>query len=119
MCTSKSNLIDMNVCRGCEISNPSTSLDIAVLDAWTLTCTADGQFGDQQAAACWQSQPDNVGPCVSKSGASASPGGDTITSSQPAATSPTGTAKSDALLSLQAPVLLSILVLGLDVVVEL
>lgn len=94
-----------------------------MLAAWTLTCTAEGQFGDQQAEACWNSQPDNVGPCVSKSsaGESASAGGDTIfsTSSQSATTSPTATSKSDAMLSLQAPVLLSVLVVGLGMAIEL
>lgn len=72
MCTSESGVTEMNACQACVESNPSTSLEAAVLLAWTTTCQADSEFGDQQAAACWESQPSNVFPCVSKTGGSGS-----------------------------------------------
>ena len=79
MCSSKSNVIDMNACTACFLADLNPDFTISVLTAWTLTCTADGQFGDQQAASCWQSQPDNVGPCYSRTGGSSFAGGDAIT----------------------------------------
>ena len=66
MCTTKSNVTQMNACQGCEESSPNASLDIILLSVWTATCAADGQFGDQQALLCWESQPDNFLPCLSK-----------------------------------------------------
>ena len=67
MCSAKSNETDMNACQGCAEADPSTNLLTAVLFAWITTCQADVQFGDKQAALCWQSQPSNYIPCVSKS----------------------------------------------------
>ncbi|KAM0798759.1 hypothetical protein BDR22DRAFT_890883 [Usnea florida] len=122
MCSSKSNYTDMNACTACYTIDPSATLDFSVLSAWALTCTADGQFGDQQAAECWQSQPDNVGPCLSKTGGSSFAGGDAITTTQPSVPKPTTTAKSAATLSLQPSVLLSVLLpallLGLGILAE-
>ena len=77
MCTTKSGVTEMNACQACDESNPSTDLAPLVLSAWTTTCTADGQFGDQQAASCWESQPSNFMPCVSKTEGSGSVGGNT------------------------------------------
>lgn len=125
MCSSKSNHTDMNACTACFQANPNTNLDISVLSAWTLTCAADAQFGDQQAAQCWQSQPDNVGPCFSQTGGSSFAGGDAITTTQPSVpkSTSTSTAKSAAIMSLQPPVLLSVSLLvplfGLRMLAEL
>lgn len=66
MCTSKSGATEMNACLVCEESNANSSLDTTVLLAWTNTCSAEGQFGDQQAATCWESQPNNELPCFSQ-----------------------------------------------------
>ena len=74
MCTSKSHVTDMNACQVCVESDQTTDVLSAPLFAWTTTCQADAQFGDKQAALCWQSQPSNDIPCVSKSGGSASGG---------------------------------------------
>lgn len=91
MCTSKSGVTEMNACEGCDESNPSSSLDLLLLAAWTTTCKADGQFGDQQAATCWESQPSDFLPCLSKTGGSGSGSvnGDTNSGSDVAATSAT------------------------------
>ena len=93
MCTSKSGVTEMNACQGCDESNPSTSIDLLVLAAWTTTCKADGQFGDQQAATCWESQPSDFLPCLSKTGGSGSgsgsAGGNTVSGGDVAATSAT------------------------------
>ena len=75
MCSSKSNVTDMNACQGCAETDPSLDLAPTVLAAWTTTCQADVQFGDKQAALCWQSQPSNYIPCVSKSDGSGGTGG--------------------------------------------
>ena len=40
------------------------NLDIAALLAWYNTCEADESWGDQQAVACWEGQPENYLPCV-------------------------------------------------------
>lgn len=77
MCTSKSNESDMNACYGCEEQNLTTDFDYIVSNAWITTCKADVQFGDQQAALCWQGQPTNFIPCVSKTTGSGSSGGGT------------------------------------------
>ena len=77
MCSSKSNQTDMNACQSCAESDQSLDLDTAVLFAWIKTCQADVQFGDKQAALCWQSQPNNYIPCVSKSDGSGGTGGST------------------------------------------
>ena len=77
MCSSKSNETDMNACQGCAETDPSPDLLSAVLAAWVVTCQADMQFGDKQAALCWQSQPSNYIPCVSKSDGSGGTGGST------------------------------------------
>lgn len=136
MCTSDSGDTDMNACEACVESTPSTNIEITVLAAWTTTCQADGQFGVQQAAACWESQPSNDLPCVSKTGGSGSgsvdggteSGGDVAatstlagatSSTRSATTSPTTIAKSDAKLSYQAPVIVSFFVLGLGIAIEL
>ena len=69
MCVSSSSYREMNTCAGCaETSDQTTLLDIEILLAWSTTCDADNQFGDKQAAACWQSQPDDYVPCVSDTG---------------------------------------------------
>lgn len=67
MCSSKSNLTDMDTCLACLEANPSTDTTSAILLAWTNTCKAELEFGDKQAALCWQNQPDNTIPCSSKS----------------------------------------------------
>lgn len=77
MCTLKSSVTAMNTCQACDQSNPSRDLAPLVLSAWTATCTVDDQFGDQQAASCWESQASNLLPCVSKTGGSGSVGGNT------------------------------------------
>ena len=79
MCSSKSNVTDMNACQGCAEADPSLTLlsTALVLSAWTTTCQADVQYGDKQAALCWQSQPSNYIPCVSKSDGSGGTGGST------------------------------------------
>ena len=89
MCTAESGVTGMNACQACEESNPSESLDLPVLLAWTTTCQADSQFGDQQATACWEGQPSNILPCVSKTGGSGSGGidGGTTSGGDVAATS--------------------------------
>lgn len=74
MCTSKSNESDMNACYGCEEQNLTTDFDYIVSNAWITTCKADTQFGDQQAALCWEGQPTNFIPCVSKTTGSGSGG---------------------------------------------
>ncbi|CAF9938618.1 MAG: hypothetical protein ALECFALPRED_007750 [Alectoria fallacina] len=137
MCTSRSNVTDMNTCLACDEANLSTVLNIAVLNAWTMTCTADARFGDQQAVNCWESQPGSIVPCVSPSSGSgngsegsdtdsgsdvatsASTGPTSLASSRSAAKSSGTSARSDAIRSWQAPVLLSVLVIGLSMVVEL
>lgn len=75
MCSSKSNENDMNACYGCEEQNLTTDFDYIVSNAWITTCKADVQFGDQQAALCWQGQPTNFIPCVSKTTGSGSGSG--------------------------------------------
>lgn len=75
MCMSKSGVIDMNACQACDESNPSSSLDIILLSAWTTTCRAESKFGEQQAATCWESQPSNFMPCVAKTGTDGSGSG--------------------------------------------
>lgn len=77
MCTSKSNESDMNACLGCNEQNLTIEFDYIVSNAWITTCKADVQFGDQQAALCWQGQPTNYLPCVSKTTGSGSSGGGT------------------------------------------
>ena len=86
MCAAHSNGQTMNACQGCWNSNPSAyiNLDIAVLLAWTTTCKADGQFGDDQAVKCWEGQPSDALPCFEKtSGSSGGPtlGGSGLTTS--------------------------------------
>ena len=93
MCSSKSGTTDMNACQGCLMATPDTDVSPTVLLAWTTTCTADSQFGDKQAAICWQSQPDNFIPCVSKnSGGSGGGSGGTSGGGDVATTSGTGSA---------------------------
>ena len=77
MCTSKSSLTDMNACQACIEADPSPDLLPTVLLAWTTTCRADVQFGDKQAALCWESQPSNAIPCFSRNTGSDSTGGST------------------------------------------
>ena len=83
MCTSKSNVTDMNACKDCAEGDPSINLVslVSVLAAWATTCQANIQFGDKQAALCWQSQPSNYIPCVSKSDGAGGTGGSTNSSS--------------------------------------
>ena len=88
MCTSKSSVTGMNACLACEESDPSPSLDSTVLLAWTNTCKADGQYGDQQAATCWASQPSNDLPCFSNIGGNGGAAGGTNSGGDVA---PTGT----------------------------
>ena len=89
MCSSKSNVTDMNACQGCAEADPSLNLlsTTLVLSAWTTTCQADVQFGDKQAALCWQSQPSNYIPCVSKSDGSGGTSGSTNSGSGGSTTS--------------------------------
>ena len=77
MCTSKSSVTDMNACQACIEADPSTDLLPGVLFAWTTTCQADVQFGDKQAALCWESQPSNAIPCFSRGAGGGSTGGST------------------------------------------
>ena len=77
MCTSRSNVTDMNACQGCVESSPSTLFNAGVLLAWTTTCQADASFGDKQAALCWESQPSNSIPCTSEDNGSGSGNGGT------------------------------------------
>lgn len=79
MCSSKSNITDMNACKDCAEGDPTLNLVslVSVLAAWATTCQADIQFGDKQAELCWQSQPSNYIPCVSKSDGSGGTGGST------------------------------------------
>ena len=83
MCSSKSNVTAMNACQACCEADPSLTLlsTVSVLAAWAATCQADIQFGDKQAALCWQGQPDNYIPCVSKSDGHGGTGGSTNSSS--------------------------------------
>ena len=81
MCSSKSNVTDMNACQGCAEADPDSDLLATVLFAWITTCQADVQFGDKQAALCWQSQPSNYIPCVSKSDGSGGTSGSTSSGS--------------------------------------
>lgn len=67
----------MNACLGCEEANPVTDFNYVVSNAWVTTCKADVQFGDQQAVLCWEGQPTNFIPCVSKTTGSGSAGGST------------------------------------------
>lgn len=90
MCTSKSGLTDMNACKDCIEADPSPDLLSAVLLAWTTTCQADAQFGDKQAALCWESQPSNAIPCFSRDAESGSTGGSTNGGSDVATTSASG-----------------------------
>lgn len=140
MCTSRSGVTQMSACQGCEESSPNASLDVILLSTWTTTCMADGQFGDQQAVICWESQPSNFLPCLSKTsgggsgsgnlGGGTNGGSDVASTSavggatssstgQSATRSPTTTAKSNAVLSLQAPALFLVLLIGLGTVIEL
>ena len=66
MCSTNSNAQQINACDGCWDSNPDVDLDITILLAWSTTCKADGQFGEQQAVACWEGQPGNFLPCLEK-----------------------------------------------------
>ena len=72
MCTTNSASATINTCVGCMESNPTDTdnadIDGIALAAWVTTCKADGQFGEQQAALCWQSQPTDYMPCVEKTG---------------------------------------------------
>ena len=96
MCTSRSNVTEMNTCLGCDESNLSTTLNIAVLNAWTMTCKADARFGDQQAVSCWESQPGSIIPCVSTPSGSGSgtEGSDTYGGSDVATSASTGATSS-------------------------
>ena len=77
MCISSSSYTEMNSCTGCTKSDfdVALSVDLYVLSAWTTTCKADNQFGDKQAAACWQGQPTDFMPCVSKTTSGSGGGG--------------------------------------------
>lgn len=77
MCISSSSYTEMNSCSGCTKSNfdVALSVELHVLSAWTTTCKADNQFGDKQAAACWQGQPTDFMPCVSKTTSGSGGGG--------------------------------------------
>ena len=77
MCSSKSNQTDMNACQSCAETDPSVPLLSGVLFAWISTCQAQIKFGDKQAALCWQSQPGNFIPCVSRSDGNSGTGGST------------------------------------------
>lgn len=79
MCITSSSESQMNACQGCEESDPSTTFDALTLLAWTTTCTAYGNWGDQQAVACWEGQPSNDFPCFEKTGAGNSIPGSGIT----------------------------------------
>lgn len=88
MCASSSNASLINTCQGCIESNPlvSATLDFPVVLAWGTTCKAANQFGEPQAVACWQGQPGNYLPCVSKTvgnGGGSSAGGSGGTSLAP------------------------------------
>jgi len=61
MCVSSSSATQMNTCQGCG----DTNIDARILGSWYNTCKADGQYGDQQAIACWEAQPGSFLPCVS------------------------------------------------------
>lgn len=65
MCSTSSTLSDMNACLGCEESSPNVTFDPTILQAWINTCKANAQFGNQQAANCWESQPSDDLPCFS------------------------------------------------------
>ena len=68
MCSTSSNAAQMNTCNGCLIQDPlSVDVDITVLLAWSTTCKADKQFGEEQATRCWEGQPGDYVPCVSRS----------------------------------------------------
>lgn len=91
MCSTNSNQTDMTACELCVESNPSSTLVASVLSAWTTTCQADATFGDNQAVLCWESQPDNDIPCLTKSdgsgnGSSGAAGGDVASSTASAGT---------------------------------
>ena len=77
MCSTKSNITDMNACQACVESSPSTIFNAGVLLAWTTTCQADASLGDKQAALCWESQPSNSIPCTSDSNGGGSGSGGT------------------------------------------
>lgn len=83
MCSAKSNLTDMDTCMACLEETPSTNTTSAILLAWSYTCKAQLQFGDKQAALCWQNQPDNTIPCSTKSdGYGGAPNGTTGSASR-------------------------------------
>lgn len=84
MCVSSSSATEMNTCQGCGESNFNLNLDLSLLLAWYNTCKADGQWGDQQAIACWEGQPNNFLPCFENTGGKGSstiPGGSGLTTS--------------------------------------
>ena len=68
----------MNTCQGCPQTTYALDWDASLLLEWYFTCKANDEFGDEQAVACWEGQPNDLAPCVSatvRSGA-ASSGGD-------------------------------------------
>jgi hypothetical protein len=65
MCVAHSNTAQMNTCQGCLETSGTTDI-LTVLLTWRTTCNADTLFGDQQAVACWEGQPGNILPCISK-----------------------------------------------------
>lgn len=84
MCVSSSSATEMNTCQGCNEANLNLKLDTLLLLAWYNTCTADGEWGDQQGVACWEGQPINLVPCFMNTGGKGSgttPGGSGVTSS--------------------------------------
>ncbi|KAL8671462.1 MAG: hypothetical protein Q9168_004031 [Polycauliona sp. 1 TL-2023] len=109
MCVSGSNTAQLNTCQGClqgSILGPGEEgyVDPLLLLSWYNVCGANDKWGEEQGAACWQSQPGSYLPCVSntvkKSGGStasgSTAGGDAAASSPTPASSSKDTQSSAA-----------------------
>ncbi|KAL8992024.1 MAG: hypothetical protein Q9169_007434 [Polycauliona sp. 2 TL-2023] len=72
MCESNSNTAELNACQGCVYTTladitADDYVDPLLLLSWYNVCTASDRWGEQQGAACWESQPLDYVPCVSNS----------------------------------------------------
>lgn len=55
----------MKTCQGRPQTTYALDWDASLLLEWSLTCNANDEFGDEQAVACWEGQPNDLTPCVS------------------------------------------------------
>ncbi|KAL9029487.1 MAG: hypothetical protein Q9180_007026, partial [Flavoplaca navasiana] len=55
----------MNTCQGCPQTTCALDWSASPLLERYFTCEANDEFGDEQAVACWEGQPNDLTPCVS------------------------------------------------------